>query len=929
MSEVRRWLRSHAGIVVLVAIPLVLFGGPLIIGRLFLNGDNLVQNFPLRILVGQDIIHGHLPLDNPYIYSGAPLLGGFNAGAVYPLTWMFAVLPTSLAWTLDLIAAYEVALVGTYLFLRRQPMSGTAATFGAAAFSFAGYFSGQIVHIDLISGAGWLPWMLLAIHNLTEYYETGASSNEVRGTAQVTRRRAFGWTVLLAIFAAMTILAGAPEAILDGAVVVLMYTIWRIWKTGLLHAASLRRLGAFVCRVAIAVIGGLVLSAAQWIPGQVFTDQSQRAVPTYTYFSSGSLPWRLTVLLFSPFAMGTNQSNPIGYFGTYNLPEVASYVGVLALIAAFALLCSRWRRRPESGSWWIWYIVLGVSLVAAWGGDTPFGHVLFSIPEIRSQRLLNRNLLGVDFSLATLLAWWVHMMLTDRARRETESAQPKDLTDRAARERGGHRARWSEVMLTCVPVAIIAVLCIGTWLWGSGLEAAIRVSASITTTARYELAGIMTGGLVIAIAATWIVLARSRFTARQLRCALTGIMTADLLLFTAFMLQGPVTSTTAYATSSQATQFAALVGNGRFIIYDPDTRNFNQLITVGRNDLNVLRRVLSAQGYASLVSNEYFQATGTHAQQTLDPKTLLGPTWDDLDVHVLLSLPSYFVTPVTPSQVGTTSNTRTRLTSGTTHTWYFGGMLSLSHGDIPVTGVSAGAAVQMGVVTASGSVRWLPQAVLQRNASHQGTSVRFSLPTPTPAAGVVLRTAPGTTLTALVPEVHTAQDGDVLLNGPLANTVTPPHWQYTGTLESFGVFRNTQRGQLWTVPRGSDGTSSDGSGSTDVRVVSSGIDGTERITVRTDRPIWLVRSEAAAPGWKATIQPIGSSSSSATPVVTSGVIQKVAVPAGDYEITFRYEPTNALVGIALSAVGGVTLIGIGIVSFFSWRRRRSSSRQPV
>ena len=63
--------------------------------RTGLPGDNFIQNFPLRVLAGQDLIHGHLPLLNPYIFAGAPLLGGFNAGAAYPLTWLFAILPPS------------------------------------------------------------------------------------------------------------------------------------------------------------------------------------------------------------------------------------------------------------------------------------------------------------------------------------------------------------------------------------------------------------------------------------------------------------------------------------------------------------------------------------------------------------------------------------------------------------------------------------------------------------------------------------------------------------------------------------------------------------------------------------------------------------------------------------------------------------------
>ena len=122
-----RWLRDHRGLIVLLAIPFVVFGLPQLFGWAFLDGDNFLQNFPMRVLVGRDLLHGTLPLWNPYLFSGTPLLGGFNAGAAYPATWLTAVLPIFTAWTLNLALAYDVALGGMYLFLRRQSIATTGA----------------------------------------------------------------------------------------------------------------------------------------------------------------------------------------------------------------------------------------------------------------------------------------------------------------------------------------------------------------------------------------------------------------------------------------------------------------------------------------------------------------------------------------------------------------------------------------------------------------------------------------------------------------------------------------------------------------------------------------------------------------------------------------------------------------------------------
>ncbi|HXW38803.1 MAG TPA: hypothetical protein VEJ44_03835, partial [Acidimicrobiales bacterium] len=115
-----------------LAVPPVLFLAPLLVGRVFLDGDNFIQNFPLRLLVAHDLQHGSLPLLNPYLFAGTPLLGGFNAGAAYPTSWLLAVLPRFLGWSLNLVVAYDLAALGTYVFLRRQGLSQTPATFAAA-----------------------------------------------------------------------------------------------------------------------------------------------------------------------------------------------------------------------------------------------------------------------------------------------------------------------------------------------------------------------------------------------------------------------------------------------------------------------------------------------------------------------------------------------------------------------------------------------------------------------------------------------------------------------------------------------------------------------------------------------------------------------------------------------------------------------------
>jgi len=929
------WLRTHVGLVALVVIPFVVLGLPLLVGQVFLDGDNFLQNLPMRVLVGWDLRHGALPLWNPYLFSGTPLLGGFNAGAAYPATWLTAVLPTLTAWTLALAASYGIAVVGMYLFLRRLAISSTAATFGAATFAFAGYMTAQIPHVDLIEGAGWLPWMLLAVHALTEHPASGAGSPDHRAT----RHRLRPWMALLAFSAGMSILSGGVESTIDSGVVVLVYAISRLITLGYFGRGQRGTLVRPVVALTVGAIGGAALGAAQWVPGLIFASQSQRAAHTYSFFTFGSLPARLVTLLVSPFALGTNQDQPT-FRGAYNFPEVTSYMGILALIAACSLFLRRWRTRPEARHWWVWYVVMVLGLLSALGGDTPFGHLLYLIPGLNSQRLLNRNLLLVDVALSVLLAWWAHLLL------ETRAAAAGPRASLRSRWRSGGRA---ELIVTCIPFAAIATLCVLAWVAEPTLGRLLREHYPPSAGDRLRVAGLMTAGTLIAGATTWVVLAEGRFSARRLRHLLAAILAVDLILFNWFVVRPPISKTAALAQGSLSTAFTSLVGDGRFIVYDPDEYDTAQLYELGQTDLNIYHRLPSAQGYTALTDGNYFNATGAHYQEAFDPTTLADPTWDGLNVTTLLSLPSYFLTPIpssraggiTPSSDGSTafpseplSHTASALGGPTTfdlrpgqaRRWYFGGVLTVRRWAVPIEG-GAPVDLRVGLIGPTGADRWLPSAepVVMGSGDHR--TLEVTLPTAVPAGGVIVEptTDPAT---VGVPTAVTSETGAVALNGRMQLGVVPPHWIFTGMLGPFGVFHNSDaRGWAWIRSAGG------GPVGPANRVSTAAPDdgGGQRVTVHTTSAAVLDRSESWTTGWHATIQQVlpggsghGLGPSRAATVEQNGVIQTVRLPGpGDFIVTFDYAPNAARVAVAISAASALLLVlGVAIELVGVLRRRR-------
>src|SRR3989338_1627115 len=63
----------------------------------FLITDPVRQQYLWRKLAIAQIKKGHLPLWNPYSFSGTPLLANFQSAVFYPLNILYFILPFNLA----------------------------------------------------------------------------------------------------------------------------------------------------------------------------------------------------------------------------------------------------------------------------------------------------------------------------------------------------------------------------------------------------------------------------------------------------------------------------------------------------------------------------------------------------------------------------------------------------------------------------------------------------------------------------------------------------------------------------------------------------------------------------------------------------------------------------------------------------------------
>jgi hypothetical protein len=930
-----------------VALSGALFGLPAAFGATWLVGDNLIQNFPLRVLVGTDLRHGHLPLWDPYLWSGAPLLAGFNAGAAYPTTVLFAVLPGTLAWVLNQMAVEVVAATGMLVLLRFLGRSWLAAGLGAGAFAFGGFMTAQSVHLDLVQAAAWLPWAFVAVDRLAH---------------RPAGRSAAPWVALLGVALGLMILSGAVEPIFDGGIALALYGAWLAWST-----PGRRRLHVVVGGVS-GVIVGVVLAAAQLLPGAAFQAQSQRAMHTFTFFTSGSMNKSLTLLGLDPLLLGGAHSFPLSFIGTFNLPEVSSYIGILPVMGLIGLLARRHRRSPEAAQWWIWYAIVVTGLFLAWGSFTPVAHAAYDIPLFNRQRLLNRNLLEVDLAMAVLFAIWVDAMFTPLLTRragDRATATPNDDNAGAVDVPSPRWPRWSsDVVLPLVPVAAVVLIQMALVVGGAWLPHLMHVPAVVTRAKVWPLTATLTVPTAIALCAGWLVVRRARLGPR-LPALLIAVTVIDLLVFNAAMQNTPDPGAASSATSAPANRLAAMdvaQGQGpagglhRVGMFDPDRYYPVEMNRLGQPDLTILRSIDMVQGYGAVVDERYDAVTGTHLQLNISPAALSGATFNQLDLGLLVTAPEYFVhladepsattvglspgaaalppvrpDPSAPPDISTPAPTPARdysfaappsptatLLAGATRTQYFGTVLSVTAVTLPLP-LGGSGAVRVGLVAPDGRrTTWLGPA--------RPVAGRTALTVPAgaqAASGIVLMAAApesgttGQTVTVGAALVRTAGQGTYRVDGSLRDIVTSPRWHFLGMNGVFSVFApSSARGRAWVT----------GDRSATARVISDSAWGDETVRVTTTRAATLVRSEQFTSGWQATVtgQSTGAPAHSAV-VRRLGLVQAVPVPAGVHLVRFTYRPWRVEEGFAASAVGVVIVVVLACWPLVLRRRRRRPS----
>ncbi len=359
----------------------------------FFFGDILMFFYPTHLAYANALRQGRLPLWEPKLFAGFPLLAEGQIGALYPThPLLYGLFPLDVATNYDILISLAWVAIGMYLFLRALHLQPASAFLGAMAFSGGGFFIPRLQHMSVLATAAWLPWLFWAFEKFRQ--------------EEIFQRR-LRWWICLALFSGIQLLGGHPQFAFMTAILLALYASVR-WQS----ASTRHRLFEYVdlpqmIPVILAIGVGAMIAAPQLLPTYELSTMSNRAAGLLPkFFNAFSLRAPHYLMLFNPFLLG----NPFPRVSV----EVIGYTGLLGITFAIAILFVRRDRRVG-----FFVLIAAVALFLGLGDLNPAYRGLRYLPLFNYFRVPSRFFFWYTFAIAALAAmmldyWLARAPITTR-----------------------------------------------------------------------------------------------------------------------------------------------------------------------------------------------------------------------------------------------------------------------------------------------------------------------------------------------------------------------------------------------------------------------------------------------------------------------------------------------------------------------------------
>src|SRR5262249_43868688 len=141
---------------------LLLYPGALLRGEAFFERDLHLDWYPRMASLARVVSQGAWPLWEPGLGFGQPLLADPSVQVLYPLTWIWLLLPCGVAYTAFALVHVFLALFGARRLAVRLGAGQAGAWAAGLAFVVSGPVQSALNLWHHFAGTAWMPWVLLA-----------------------------------------------------------------------------------------------------------------------------------------------------------------------------------------------------------------------------------------------------------------------------------------------------------------------------------------------------------------------------------------------------------------------------------------------------------------------------------------------------------------------------------------------------------------------------------------------------------------------------------------------------------------------------------------------------------------------------------------------------------------------------------------------
>lgn len=343
--------------------------------------DLVLEYFPRRLIATQMLRDGHLPLWNPFVLGGMPLLADGYSALLYPLSVLFLLLPVGPAFGWFALVHLALAGLGSYWLARTLGLRPVSATLAGVGYMGNGFLMAWLLFPEFSAVSAWLPVALACV----ERYEQHAVGE--RGL-NMYRKRHWAYAIAAGVVLALCVLCQLQLAFYVGGAV----AIYWLARRALTKPSKLG--GALGMLLAVAGLS-LLLSAAQWLPTIELARDSQRVG------SVGRVASGLNLLRFViPAAFGGPR--PGVALGEPQAIPVYPYAGLLPLLLA---LIGAWHARNSQRATLLLLALTTLGLTA-----TP-AEVLRQIPLLNQLPGTDRWTMVLALALALLAGFGLEELL--------------------------------------------------------------------------------------------------------------------------------------------------------------------------------------------------------------------------------------------------------------------------------------------------------------------------------------------------------------------------------------------------------------------------------------------------------------------------------------------------------------------------------------